>query len=229
MPSFCAATAIGPTGNPTIPNMYLTPCCLRLLAIRVAPSTSAISSLLSEWANAKRTARRGQPTNGAQANLGMPEQPEGGRPFPAVWSLPPEERLGLHDLGPLGVGLLGQREKLAVIRPRLLQLAGLLGGPGRAVEAAEAVRIVPLRALELGEGWRRPTEIEQQACQHLAGREQRAGRHGMFFGPILAVSGLPHERDRLVAATFRARHPAGDRQPLNLALLGPVRVLRRRE
>src|SRR5881628_1715864 len=48
MPSFCAAAAIGPTGNPTIPNMNLTPCCLRLLATKVAPSTSLMSALLSE-------------------------------------------------------------------------------------------------------------------------------------------------------------------------------------
>src|SRR6185295_18062877 len=40
MPSFCAAAAIGPTGNPTIPNRWSMPCCLRLRAIRVAPSTS---------------------------------------------------------------------------------------------------------------------------------------------------------------------------------------------
>src|SRR5438067_5824696 len=48
MPSFCAAAAIGPTGNPTMPNMNLTPCCLRLLATKVAPSTSLMSDLLSE-------------------------------------------------------------------------------------------------------------------------------------------------------------------------------------
>src|SRR5712691_8558393 len=39
---------MGPTGNPTIPNMKLTPCRLRLLATKVAPSTSLMSSLLSE-------------------------------------------------------------------------------------------------------------------------------------------------------------------------------------
>src|SRR2546427_905738 len=48
MPSFCAAAAIGLTGNPTIPNMNLTLCCLRLLATKVAPSTSLMSALLSE-------------------------------------------------------------------------------------------------------------------------------------------------------------------------------------
>ena len=48
MPSFCAAAAIGCTGNPTMPNMYSTPCFLRFLATNVAPSTSAMSSLLSE-------------------------------------------------------------------------------------------------------------------------------------------------------------------------------------
>ena len=42
MPSRCAAKAIGTTGTPTMPNMYSTPCCLRLRAISVAPSTSAI-------------------------------------------------------------------------------------------------------------------------------------------------------------------------------------------
>src|SRR5512144_1282535 len=40
MPSCCAAVAIGPTGNPTIPNMNWTPCRLRFLATKVAPSTS---------------------------------------------------------------------------------------------------------------------------------------------------------------------------------------------
>src|SRR5438552_18039697 len=48
MPSFCAAVAIGPTGNPTIPNMNWTPCFLRFLATSVAPSTSAMNSSLSE-------------------------------------------------------------------------------------------------------------------------------------------------------------------------------------
>src|ERR671925_1897918 len=48
IPSFCAATAIGPTGNPTIPNMNSTPCFLRLRATSVAPSTSLMSGLLSE-------------------------------------------------------------------------------------------------------------------------------------------------------------------------------------
>src|SRR5437899_846514 len=48
MPSFCTAAAIGLTGNPTIPNMNLTPCRLRLLATKVAPSTSLMSALLSE-------------------------------------------------------------------------------------------------------------------------------------------------------------------------------------
>src|SRR5581483_11338404 len=40
MPSFCAATAIAVTGKPTIPNRWSMPCCLRLRAIRVAPSIS---------------------------------------------------------------------------------------------------------------------------------------------------------------------------------------------
>src|SRR5581483_3362577 len=40
MPSFWAAAAIGPTGKPTMPNRWSMPCCLRLRAIRVAPSTS---------------------------------------------------------------------------------------------------------------------------------------------------------------------------------------------
>src|SRR5262245_55436217 len=47
MPSCCAAAATGPTGKPTTPNMNRTPCFFRFLAINVAPSTSAMSSLLS--------------------------------------------------------------------------------------------------------------------------------------------------------------------------------------
>src|SRR4051794_40675198 len=46
-PTFCAASAIGPTGNPTTPNMYSTPCSFRLFASRSAPLISAIDSLLS--------------------------------------------------------------------------------------------------------------------------------------------------------------------------------------
>src|SRR6516162_4748975 len=45
-PSFCAAAAIGPTGNPTTPKRWFMPCCLRLLATNVAPSTSAMLFLL---------------------------------------------------------------------------------------------------------------------------------------------------------------------------------------
>src|SRR5688572_5414566 len=60
IPSFCAAAAIGCTGNPTIPNMYCTPCFLRLLATSVAPSTSAIGSLSCQIGS--RCALRSRPT-----------------------------------------------------------------------------------------------------------------------------------------------------------------------
>src|SRR5580704_13285385 len=40
-PTFCAASASGPTGNPTTPNMYCTPCSLRLFASKSAPLISA--------------------------------------------------------------------------------------------------------------------------------------------------------------------------------------------
>src|SRR5947209_3394206 len=46
-PTFCAASAIGPTGNPTTPNMYWTPWSFRLFASKSAPLISAIFSLLS--------------------------------------------------------------------------------------------------------------------------------------------------------------------------------------
>src|SRR3954447_16758666 len=46
-PTFCAASAIGPTGNPTTPNMYSTPWSFKLFASRSAPLISAIDSLLS--------------------------------------------------------------------------------------------------------------------------------------------------------------------------------------
>src|SRR4029078_12526997 len=55
MPSCCAATAIGPTGNPTMPNMYCTTCFLRFRATSVAPSISAMSLLLSGRSSAVRT------------------------------------------------------------------------------------------------------------------------------------------------------------------------------
>src|SRR5579859_300005 len=42
MPSRWQALAIGCTGKPTMPNMCSTPCALRLCAINVAPSISAI-------------------------------------------------------------------------------------------------------------------------------------------------------------------------------------------
>src|SRR6202030_4402020 len=53
----CAAAAIGPTGNPTTPNKWSMPCCLRLPAIKVAPSTSLMLFLLLDTAAADRCAR----------------------------------------------------------------------------------------------------------------------------------------------------------------------------
>src|SRR5437773_12516216 len=41
-PSFCAAAASGPTGKSTTPNKWSMPCCFKLRAIKVAPSTSLI-------------------------------------------------------------------------------------------------------------------------------------------------------------------------------------------
>src|SRR5439155_24311524 len=54
---FCAASAIGPTGNPTTPNMYWTPCSFRLFASKSAPLISAISlscQLLSPLGGGRR-------------------------------------------------------------------------------------------------------------------------------------------------------------------------------
>src|SRR5258705_6770598 len=59
-PSFCAAAAIGPTGNPTTPKRWFMPCCLRLLAINVAPSTSLIVSSCWDGTDADRCAGRRQ-------------------------------------------------------------------------------------------------------------------------------------------------------------------------
>src|SRR5260370_24496203 len=42
-PTFWGASAIGPTGNPTTPKMYCTPCSFRLFASKSAPLISAIS------------------------------------------------------------------------------------------------------------------------------------------------------------------------------------------
>src|SRR6516165_4504142 len=53
---------MGPTGNPTTPKRWFMPCCLRLLATNVAPSTSAMLFLLSDgrtrhvrWRRTRRT------------------------------------------------------------------------------------------------------------------------------------------------------------------------------
>src|ERR1700751_4501155 len=48
---------MGPTGNPTTPKRWFMPCCLRLLAINVAPSTSLMLFLLLDRADADRRAR----------------------------------------------------------------------------------------------------------------------------------------------------------------------------
>src|ERR1700761_7308494 len=62
-PSFCAAAAIGPTGNPTTPKRWFMPCCLRLLAIKVAPSTSLMLFLLLGRADADRCRQVRGPKN----------------------------------------------------------------------------------------------------------------------------------------------------------------------
>src|SRR5579872_5115051 len=41
-PALCAASASGPTENPTTPNIYCTPCSTRLFASRSAPLISAM-------------------------------------------------------------------------------------------------------------------------------------------------------------------------------------------
>src|ERR1700747_2624937 len=48
---------MGPTGNPTTPKRWFMPCCLRLLAIKVAPSTSLMLFLLLDRADADRCER----------------------------------------------------------------------------------------------------------------------------------------------------------------------------
>src|ERR1700677_2497307 len=42
MPAFCAASASGPTGKPTTPNINCTPCSFRLFASKSAPVISAM-------------------------------------------------------------------------------------------------------------------------------------------------------------------------------------------
>src|SRR6059036_3681962 len=81
MPSFCAAAAIGWTGNPTIPNMNWTPCRLRFLATKVAPSTSAMSSLLSEWVVVRAHPLHAErATRGSRQVRSRPPEPESSPP-----------------------------------------------------------------------------------------------------------------------------------------------------
>src|ERR1044071_4960819 len=107
MPSFCAAAASGCTGNPTIPNMYSTPCFLRLRATSVAPSTSAMRSLLSECERRHHTPRRSRREDDRLAGALRVEDPVG---FLRLLEAPPvrEELLDVDlaigdELGALGL------------------------------------------------------------------------------------------------------------------------------
>src|SRR3954451_21931132 len=78
-PTFCAASAIGPTGNPTTPNMYSTPCSLRLLASKSAPLISAIISLLSFELVSDPACRKSEPAH--ITHLWRPGSSRGGTSF----------------------------------------------------------------------------------------------------------------------------------------------------
>src|SRR6059036_2414220 len=99
MPSFCAAAAIGCTGNPTIPNMNLTPCRLRLLATKVAPSTSAMSSILSAWVVVRaHPLHADRPARGSRQVRSRSPEPESSPRIAPSKMLPSENRRAICDV-----------------------------------------------------------------------------------------------------------------------------------
>src|ERR671931_185711 len=136
----------------------------------------------------------------------------------------PEERLRLAELGPLGVGLLAERQERGVVGPCSGPITRELRRARGAVEPPEAVRLDAHRGLELPQRLGGLVRVEE-----LARRRERTRGHRVLLGRALAVGGGPEECERLVLLALGARHPGGRDLALDVDLLGPITDLRRGE
>src|SRR5437867_2389973 len=115
------------------------------------------------WGASSRTARRATPAAtrtatvrpgaasfraGTSGSADAPRAP--GAMERSGRSVGSDERAGARHLRPLGVCGLREIDQLLIVGLGLILVPRLLGGPGRAGQAVEAVRVDLLRALELG-------------------------------------------------------------------------------
>ena len=74
----------------------------------------------------------------------------------------------------------------------------------------------------------RHAALEQHVAVELARRRGHAGRDRMLLGLVLGIRGRAHGFQRFVVLAFGIEHPGGRDLPLDVDLLGPIGVLRRR-
>src|SRR5262245_60154458 len=113
---------------------------------------------------------------------------------PFFWLVPGEEGLRLRELR-ASVALACQLEQPGVMDLGARALARARGRQRRAVSAAEAVRIVERRSLELFQCQRGLVQLEQHLAEELARRRQMTWRDARLLGCVLAVGRLPRQRE----------------------------------
>src|SRR5258706_16217075 len=91
-----------------------------------------------------------------------------------ILSSPRQECLGLPNLRPLGIGVLGEIYELAEILRGLRPIADHIGCARGSPEGAVAVGRLPQRGLVLLQGRRGPADLQQQFRQHFAQRIEAA-------------------------------------------------------
>src|SRR5262245_58849408 len=80
---------------------------------------------------------------------------------PKIDSLLRQKRLGLSDLGPIGIGFCADRNKLGEVSLGFLAITGCLRRTSRSVESPVAVRVLLERRLELSERRSRLSCLQQ--------------------------------------------------------------------
>src|SRR5215475_12432665 len=103
-----------------------------------------------------------------------------------------QECLCLLKLGPLGIGISSQHEKLFVIALRLSLISSKCRCFARAIEAAKTVGVMLLGGFECLQRFGGPVHFEQHVAQEFPRRYDPARRYRAFFAFVLQICSGAH-------------------------------------